>query len=191
MQYREEERDRRITQLKKGILELAVMRTGPICRSVQDAAKILDVIAGYDPKDEMTVFSIGRAPAQPYSTFATTQRLEGVRIGVIREYMNKKLSAKADEESIDIVERAINDLRKIGATIVDPGPDGALFQGCIARYGPELLNAGFTRQYRELFPTNSAGQPDSDQIAALLEMHASRYDRTLPWVQHLSAQARR
>jgi len=147
------------------------MRTGPICRSVQDAAKILDVIAGYDPKDEMTVFSIGRAPAQPYSTFATTQRLEGVRIGVIREYMNKKLSAKADEESIDIVERAINDLRKIGATIVDPGPDGALFQGCIARYGPELLNAAFTRQYRELFPTNSAGQPDSDQIAALLEMH--------------------
>ena len=28
------------------------MRTGPICRTVQDAAKVLDVIAGYDPKDE-------------------------------------------------------------------------------------------------------------------------------------------
>ena len=147
------------------------MRTGPICRTVQDASKILDVIAGYDPKDEMTVFSVGRTPSQPYATFATTQRLEGVRIGVIREYMNKKLFAKADEESIDIVDRAINDLRKLGATIVDPGPDGALFQDCIARYGPELLNAAFTRQYRELFPTNSAGQPDSDQIAALLDMH--------------------
>ena len=147
------------------------MRTGPICRTVQDAAKILDVIAGYDPKDEMTVFSVGRTPSQPYATFATTQRLEGVRIGVIREYMNKKLFAKADEESIDIVDRAINDLRKLGATIVDPGPDGALFQDCITRYGPELLNAAFTRQYRELFPTNSAGQPDSDQIAALLDMH--------------------
>src|SRR5499427_3219499 len=147
------------------------MRTGPICRSVQDAAKILDVIAGYDPKDDMTVFGVGRTPSQPYATFATTQRLEGVRIGVIREYMTKKLFAKADEESIDIVERAINDLRKLGATIVDPGPDGALFQDCIARYGPELLNASFTRQYRELFPTNSAGQPDSDQIAALLDMH--------------------
>ena len=147
------------------------MRTGPICRTVQDAAKILDVIAGYDPKDEMTVFSVGRTPSQPYATFATTQRLEGVRIGVIREYMNKKLFAKADEESVDIVDRAINDLRKLGATIVDPGPDGALFQDCITRYGPELLNAAFTRQYRELFPTNSAGQPDSDQITALLDMH--------------------
>src|SRR5205814_3208567 len=35
----------------------------------------------------------------------------------------KKLFAKADEESIDIVERAIHDLRKLGVTIVDPGTD--------------------------------------------------------------------
>ena len=148
------------------------MRTGPICRTVQDAAKILDVIAGYDDKDEMTVFSVGRRPARPYATFATAQRLEGVRIGVIREYMSKKLFSKVDEESIDIVERAIDDLRKLGATIVDPGPDGALFQSCISRYASELLNAAFTRQYRELFPMNAAGQPESDHTATLLDMHA-------------------
>src|SRR5207253_8091420 len=40
------------------------MRTGPICRTVQDAARILDVIAGYDPKDELTVFSVGRTPSK-------------------------------------------------------------------------------------------------------------------------------
>ena len=62
----------------------------------------------------MTVFSVGRTPARPYATFATAQRLEGVRIGVIREYMSKKLFSKVDEESIDIVERAIDDLRKLG-----------------------------------------------------------------------------
>ena len=148
------------------------MRTGPICRSVGDAAKILDVIAGYDPKDEMTVFSVGRTPAQPYSSFASTQRLQGVRIGVIREYMSKKLFSKADEESIDIVERAIDNLRELGATIVDPGREGALFQSCISRYAPELLNTAFTRQYRELFPANAAGQAESDHIATLLDMHA-------------------
>jgi amidase len=148
------------------------MRTGPICRTVQDAAKVLDVIAGYDPKDEMTVFSIGRRPAQAYASFATGQRLNGVRIGVIREYMSRKLFSKADEESIDIVERAIADLRKLGATIVDPGPDGALFQPCIGRYAPELLNSAFTRQFRQLFPVDGAGQPASDQIATLLDMHA-------------------
>ena len=52
------------------------------------------------------MFSVGRKPAQPYASFAAARRLDGVRIGVIREYMSKKLFAKADEESIDIVERA-------------------------------------------------------------------------------------
>ena len=148
------------------------MRTGPICRTVQDAAKVLDVIAGYDPKDEMTVLGIGRTPAQPFAGFATAARLDGVRIGVVREYMNKKLLSKADEQSIDLVERAIDDLRKLGATIVDPGPDGALFQSCINRYAPELLNSAFTRQYPQLFPVDAAGLPASDQIARLLDMHA-------------------
>jgi amidase len=158
---------------RKGMMGAGLsMRTGPICRNVQDAAKILDVIAGYDAKDELTAFSIGRKPAQAYVSSAAAKRLDGVRIGVIREYMSKKLFAKADEESIDIVDRAIDDLRKLGATIVDPGPEGALFQGCIARYAPELLNSAFTRQYRDLFPVDTAGLPQSDQLTTLLNLHA-------------------
>jgi amidase len=103
---------------RKGMMGAGLnMRTGPICRNVQDAAKILDAIAGYDPKDETTVFSIGRRPPQPYVSFTAAQRLDGVRIGVIREYMARELFSKADEESIDIVEHAIDDLRKLGATI--------------------------------------------------------------------------
>jgi amidase len=145
-------------------------RVGPICRTVQDAAKVLDVIAGYDPKDELTAFSAGRTPPQPYASFAAGQRLDGIRLGVIREYMNRKLLAKADEESIDIVERALGDLRKLGATIVDPGPEGALFQSCVTRYAPQLLNAAFAAQRRNLFPVNGTGEPATDHIAALLDM---------------------
>jgi Asp-tRNA(Asn)/Glu-tRNA(Gln) amidotransferase A subunit family amidase len=130
------------------------------------------VIAGYDPQDELTVHSIGRKPPKPYVTFATARRLQGVRIGVVREYMNRKLFSKADEESIGIVERAIEDLRKLDATIVDPGPDGALFQSCLSLHAPALLNSVFTRQYPDQFPVDAAGQPQSDQIAALLDMHA-------------------
>ncbi|HEY7449438.1 MAG TPA: amidase [Vicinamibacterales bacterium] len=148
------------------------MRTGPICRTVQDAARILDVIAGYDPKDELTVFSVGRTPPQSYANAAAPGRLEGVRIGVIREYMNRKLLAKPDEQSIDIVERALGDLRKLGATIVDPGPDGALFQGCITRYAPQLYNAAFTAQYPKLFPVDAAGKPTGDHIGTLVELDA-------------------
>ena len=141
------------------------MRTGPICRTVQDAAKVLDVIAGYDPKDEMTVFSVGRTPAKPYASFAANQRLDGLRIGVVREYMNRKLLAKADEQSLDLIERAVADLRKLGATIVDPGPEAELFKPCLVRYVPELLNSAFARQYSQLFAS-------PDQIAALLDLQA-------------------
>ena len=148
------------------------MRVGPLCRTVQDTAKVFDVIAGYDPKDELTVFSVGRMPSRPYASFAAEQRLDGLRIGVIREYMNKKLFAKADEESIDIVDRAIGDLRKLGATVVDPGPEGALFQSCVTRYAPQLLNAQFAVQRKNLFPVNAAGEPEADQIATLVDMAA-------------------
>ncbi len=127
---------------RKGMMGAGLsMRTGPICRSVQDAARVLDVIAGYDPKDELTVFSVGRKPARGYTSFAGARRLDGVRIGVVREYMAVKLFGKADEESIGLVERAIGDLKKLGATIVDPGPDGELFGSCFAKYAPELLNS--------------------------------------------------
>ena len=141
---------------RKGMMGAGLsMRTGPICRNVQDAARILDVIAGYDPKDELTAFSVGRKPAS-YLKSAAAQRLDGLRIGVIREYMAKKLFSKADEESIEIVEHAVDDLRKLGATIVDPGPDGALFQSCFTRSAPVLLNS-IGVQYRDLFPVDSAG----------------------------------
>lgn len=150
---------------RKGMMGAGLsMRTGPICRNVKDTARILDVISGYDPKDELTAFSIGRKPARPYLSSATGQRLDGIRIGVIREYMARKLFSKADTESIDLVEKAIDDLRKLGATVVDPGPEGGLFQSCIARYVPELMNSAFARQYRDLFT-----QPDL--LSKLLELH--------------------
>jgi Asp-tRNA(Asn)/Glu-tRNA(Gln) amidotransferase A subunit family amidase len=142
-----------------------VMRVGPICRTVEDTAKVLDAYAGYDPKDELTVFSVGRKPSQPYASFAGARRLDGIRIGVLREYMRPSLLTKADEESVALIERAIADLRSLGAVIVDPGAEGELFTRCISRYAPELLNSAFARQYPQLFPAGSG-----DHIAALLEL---------------------
>jgi Asp-tRNA(Asn)/Glu-tRNA(Gln) amidotransferase A subunit family amidase len=146
------------------------MRVGPICRTVPDTARILDAIAGYDPKDEFTALSIGRTPRTPYLASTSTKSLAGMRIGVVREYLNRKLLARADEESVDLVERAIGVLKKLGATVVDPGPEGALFQQCLTRSAPELLSAAFTRQYRQLFPVDASGQPQGDQIGTLVEM---------------------
>ena len=97
---------------------------------------MLEVIAGYDPQDELTAFSIGRLPAEPYRSFANERTLTGMRIGVIREHMDKKVFNEADVEANDLTERAIGDLRRLGATIVDPGAGGALLQTCIDKYVP-------------------------------------------------------
>jgi len=148
------------------------MRVGPMCRTVADTARLLDVIAGYDPKDPYTALSAGRTPTASYLDAASVRSLAGLRIGVVREYLNRKLLAQADTESVELVERAIGVLKTLGATVVDPGPDGALFQPCITRAAPELLSSAFARQYRPLFPLTPSGQPDGDQIATLVEMHA-------------------
>ena len=145
-------------------------RVGPLCRTVKDAARVLEVIAGYDPKDELTAFSVGRLPAEPYRSFADAQTLDGMQIGVIREHMDKKSFTEADSESIDIVERAIGDLRRLGATIVDPGPGGALLQSCLDKYAPLYRNRAFIEQFANLFPLDAGGKPSTDRIAQLIDM---------------------
>ena len=145
-------------------------RVGPICRTVRDAARVLDVIAGYDPKDELTVFGIGRMPSSSYASFTNAKRLDGMRIGVIREYMDRKLFNKADEESIAATERALVDLQKLGATIVDPGEGGALLQKYIDKYAPAVLNKLFINRFPAAFPFDDAGKPTADHITSLVEM---------------------
>jgi amidase len=148
------------------------MRVGPMCRTVEDTARILDVIAGYDPKDPFTALSVGRTPRASYLEATKARSLTGLRIGVVREYLNRRLLTMADEESVVLVERATAMLRTLGATVVDPGPDGALFQPCLARSAPELLSVAFARQYRQLFPVDAQGQPQGDHIATLVELRA-------------------
>ena len=145
-------------------------RIGPMCRTVEDVARLLTVIAGYDPKDPVTAFSLGRMPAQPYESFAREQRLDGLRIGVVREYMDKDLFSPADVETIDIVDRAIDDLRGLGATIVDPGAHGALFQDCVDKLVPAIDTKLFTRQFPDMFPVDSAGAPTADHIPTLIDL---------------------
>jgi Asp-tRNA(Asn)/Glu-tRNA(Gln) amidotransferase A subunit family amidase len=140
-------------------------RNGAACRTVEDVARVLEVIAGYDPADDLTVHSIGRVPKEGYASFARATNLKGIRIGVLREYMDKKLFTQADHETIDIVDRAIGNLRELGATIVDPGAEGALFQTCIDQHVPRNLNALFIRANPALFPAGA------DHIAVLRDLY--------------------
>jgi amidase len=144
-------------------------RVGPMCRTVEDVARILDVVQGFDAKDELTAFAIGREAAQPYATSARQRSLKGLRIGVLREYMDPKLFTVADAESIAIVERALPVLKSLGAEVVDPGKAG-LFDPCVRKYVPSAHNALFTKQFPQQFPVDAAGKPAADHMPLLVSM---------------------
>src|SRR5215831_18311960 len=145
-------------------------RVGPLCRTIKDAARVLEVIAGYDPQDELTAFSVGRLPSEPYRSFANERTLNGMRIGVIREHMDKKAFTESHVETIDIVGRGINDLRALGATIIDPGAEGALFQSCLDKFVPLYRSRTFIEQHPDLFSADANGKPSADRIPRLVDM---------------------
>jgi amidase len=89
---------------------------GPIVRTVEDAAAILDVVAGYDPEDPITKNSEGHIP-KSYKTFLDKNGLRGARIGVFRPYLD---SPTTDPQIKALTEKAIRNLQSRGAEIIDP-----------------------------------------------------------------------
>ena len=93
---------------------------GPITRTVRDAAILLDVIAGYDPKDPITAYAVGRIP-ETYTASLDPDRLRGARIGVVREPMDESADPSSDDyqKVKALIDQAIRDLASLGAEVVD------------------------------------------------------------------------
>jgi len=89
---------------------------GPIARTVEDAARLLEVIAGPDPADPITEHGRGRIP-KSYIAFLDRNGLRGARIGVFRTYVD---APRGDPRIKELVERAIADMSSAGAAVVDP-----------------------------------------------------------------------
>jgi len=83
---------------------------GPIARSVEDAAIMLQVIAGYDPTDSITA-----AVPVPDYTAALSQPIRGLRVGIPRDYFFEQL----DPDVARLVEEAISLLRHKVAAVRD------------------------------------------------------------------------
>ncbi len=85
---------------------------GPIARSVEDAALILNATAGYDPNDVSTAKSVGFVP-EDYTAYLDKEGLKGARIGIVREVFG------TNPEVNQVMNQAIEDMKKAGAIIVD------------------------------------------------------------------------
>lgn len=87
---------------------------GPITRTVADAAKVLDVIAGYDPNDPVTAGSVGNQP-KTYTAFLDANGLKGARIGVLKSFFG---NGPEHTDTNKVINQALESMRKAGATIV-------------------------------------------------------------------------
>lgn len=112
---------------------------GPMTRTVGDAARLLDVIAGYDPDDPVTAYAVGNVPTT-YTSALVPDALRGARIGVIRTRRDTVIArppvpagdtlavrrdsiARANAAEFakvaPLFERALAELRALGAELVD------------------------------------------------------------------------
>jgi aspartyl-tRNA(Asn)/glutamyl-tRNA(Gln) amidotransferase subunit A len=84
---------------------------GPIARSVEDAAMLLQVIAGYDPLDAI----VRDEPVPDYSQ-ALHGSIAGLRVGVPREYFFEQLhpdTASAVEEVVRWLKGRVREVREV------------------------------------------------------------------------------
>ena len=89
---------------------------GPMARTVADAVKVFQVVAGSDPADPVTAPADARRDAD-YNIFVRSGALKGARIGVLRQAYE---SATTASEVVRVFEHALGEMRAAGATIVDP-----------------------------------------------------------------------
>ena len=83
-------------------------QVGPLCRDVRDCAALLEVIASHDPKDSTTVLR-----RDTDFTAALQDDVEGMRIGIPRDYFAEGLAADVRERVL----AAAQVLRERGAVV--------------------------------------------------------------------------
>lgn len=101
---------------RDGIIPLSASRDvgGPMARTVEDAVRVLDVIAGTDPADAVTAEADERRSASYLD--ALRIRLDGMRIGVVGQLAYTRT---ADPEVLLRFSEALEALRGLGATVVE------------------------------------------------------------------------
>jgi amidase len=103
---------------RAGVVPLSLLAdiAGPIARTVEDATKVFQAIAGEDPNDPVTAAARAH-PVPDYTASLDRNGLRGAVIGVLRQAYERD---STDAEIVRIFMTAVEDLRRTGATIIDP-----------------------------------------------------------------------
>ncbi len=110
---------------------------GPMARSAEDCALLLNVMAGFDARDSTSV----EAPVPDY-TKTLNADIKGLRIGLPKEYFGEGLGA----EVAQVVQAAIGEYKKLGAQIVEVSlPNSQLAIPCYYVLAPAEASSNLSR----------------------------------------------
>jgi amidase len=158
---------------RSGIIPISASQdtAGPMARTVADAAVMLGVMTGSDPRDGATKASDGKAVAD-YTKFLDPAGLKGARIGVPRNAFRLR------DHVEPVFKEAIAALKDAGAIIVDPAdiPTSNKFGDA----EDDVLHYEFKEGLNAYLATASPAVK-ARTLAALIEFNDTHKDRELPW----------
>jgi len=110
---------------------------GPMTRTAEDAALLLNTMCGFDPRDSTSV----DLPV-PDFTASLNNSIKGLRIGLPKEYLGAGLSADVAK----VVEAAIAEYKKLGAEVVEVSlPNSQLAIPCYYVLAPAEASSNLAR----------------------------------------------
>ena len=169
-------------------LDWRLDNTGPIARTVTDAAIALGVMAGEDPLDPVTQGSAAKAQPGPYVQYLKSNALQGKRFGVpafilrgigipfhgipaaVSDLAAAKASAGAahplDPRTRAAFLKAVEELRGLGATVV---MDDSVLPESFARTAMRISTYAYVREGTDLFlkdfgPAEYRSSADYDRV---------------------------
>jgi amidase len=151
-------------------LDWMLDNTGPIARTVTDAAIALSVMAGEDPLDPVTLHSAEKAQPGPYTRYLRADALKGRRFGVpsfilksagipfhgtpaaVPDAVAAKQAAEAsiplDPATLAAFLKAVDELRAGGATVV---MDDSILPEGFARLASRIATYSYVREGTDRF----------------------------------------
>jgi len=144
---------------------------GPMCRSVTDAAILLGVLSGVDPRDDATKASAGKTLVD-YTKSLDANGLKGARIGVHRKGFGFN----------DAVDKLMNDcldiMKRRGAIVVDPADIPT--QGKFDDSELEVLLYEFKADLNSYLNALGPRAPVKS-LKEIIDFNEQYRDREMPW----------
>ncbi|KAG2754320.1 amidase signature enzyme [Suillus brevipes Sb2] len=145
---------------------------GPMCRSVADAALLLNFMAGPDPRDAVTLHQPGLVP--DYTRALDKNALKGVRLGVPRSFIR---NSKVIEETFNL---SLDVFRALGAEIIDPADFPDAEELLASKAEKRVLDVDFKVDLNKYLSELVDVPTGVKSLAALIEFNERRAELGLP-----------